>query len=210
MKTKLTPLFALLLAALLLCAVACGDPESNAAESTADTTASTNTTGNPANAPTSSDGTAAENITQAATPLPIYPGDIELDLPEMQEKTMVTLSLKDGQILGFSSLRKPLNDDIIDNYMDFQNVYGTVEGIDESFFESHVFRLAHSAHSSGSTRYAIESTKTAEGKIQVEIIEQHAAMSTRDLRKHYVLIAVEKAYAETPLDVHVTGVQLAS
>ena len=128
----------------------------------------------------------------------------------MQEEIMVTLSLKDGQILGFSSLRKPLSDDIIDNYIDFQNVYGTVEGIDESFFESHLFRLAHSAQSSGSTRYAIESVKTADGKIQVEIIEQHAAMSTRDLRKHYVLIAVEKAYAELPLDVHVTGVQLAS
>lgn len=203
MKTKLTPLFALLLAALLLCAVACGDPENNTTDST---TASTNTAGNPADTITSSDGSTAEKDTA----LPVYPGDIELDLPEMQEKTMVTLSLKDGQILGFSSLRKPLNDDIIDNYMDFQNVYGTVEGVDEAFFESHVFRLAHSAQSSGSTRYAIESVKTADGKIQVEIIEQHAAMSTRDLRKHYVLIAVEKAYAETPLDVHVTGVQLAS
>ncbi len=203
MKTKLNPLFALLLAALLLCAVACGDPENNTTDST---TASTNTAGNPADTITSSDGSTAEKDTA----LPVYPGDIELDLPEMQEEIMVTLSLKDGQILGFSSLRKPLSDDIIDNYIDFQNVYGTVEGIDESFFESHLFRLAHSAQSSGSTRYAIESVKTADGKIQVEIIEQHAAMSTRDLRKHYVLIAVEKAYAELPLDVHVTGVQLAS
>lgn len=203
MKTKLTPLFALLLAALLLCAVACGDPENNTTDST---TASTNTAGNPADTITSSDGSTAEKDTA----LPVYPGDIELDLPEMQEEIMVTLSLKDGQILGFSSLRKPLSDDIIDNYIDFQNVYGTVEGIDESFFESHLFRLAHSAQSSGSTRYAIESVKTADGKIQVEIIEQHAAMSTRDLRKHYVLIAVEKAYAELPLDVHITGVQLAS
>lgn len=203
MKTKLNPLFALLLAALLLCAVACGDPENNTTDST---TASTNTAGNPADTITSSDGSTAEKDTA----LPVYPGDIELDLPEMQEEIMVTLSLKDGQILGFSSLRKPLSDDIIDNYIDFQNVYGTVEGIDESFFESHLFRLAHSTQSSGSTRYAIESVKTADGKIQVEIIEQHAAMSTRDLRKHYVLIAVEKAYAELPLDVHVTGVQLAS
>ena len=205
MKTKLTPLFAILLAALLLSVAACGDPENHSTDSSADSNAETNVAGNPADTLTSSEG-----VTEAATALPVYPGDIDLELPEMKETPKAILSVKNGKILGMETLDKPKDTEIIRNYTDFQANYGVVEGIDEAFFDSYVLRLAHSAQSSGSTHYAVESVTPSDGKIEVEIIEQHAAMSTRDLRYHYVLVAVEKAHAETPFDVHITGVQLAS
>ncbi len=210
MKTKLIPLFAILLASLLLCAAACGNPESDTSDTAANSATDANVAGNPSETLASSDESTTENLTEAATALPLYPGDIELNLPDMQETINAVLSLKDGKLLGFSAFHKPQTGDIIESYTDFQALYGTVEGIDDTFFETHVFRLAHTAQSSSSTRYAVESVTPANDEIKVEIIEQHAAMATRDLRYHFVFVAVEKAHVETPLAVHITGVQLAS
>ncbi len=147
--------------------------------------------------------------TTPVTNLPVYPGDIEIEFPELQETPKIILSVKNGKVLGASSLDKPTNSDIIDNYNDFRTLYGTVEGIDEAFFETNVLRLVHTAQSSGSTRYAVESVTIENGTVKVEIIEQHAAISTRDLRYWFVFVAVDKDQAETPVEVNVTGIQLA-
>lgn len=210
MKTKLTPILAILLAALLLSAAACGRADEQPTDTTTET--ATGADGEVSQADTAN-GEASETdegATQAATDLPVYPGDIELNLPEMKEEPKVVLSRRDGKILGFSAMNKPQNSEFIESYTDFQTLYGTAEGIDEAFFETYTLRLVHTAQSASSTHYAIDSVSITNTEIKVEIIEQYAAMSTRDLRYHYIFIAVEKIQTATPTDVHVTSVQLAS
>ncbi len=218
MKTKLTPLFAILLASLLLCTAACGDPTNEGTDSTADSAANTNAAATPSEtlaineadtAENVTDANTSEHITEATTDLPVYPGDIELDLPDLRETSKVTLSVKNGSILGMDTLLKPMDGAVIGSYTDFQKRYGIVEGIDEAFFETHILRLVHTAQSSSSTRYAVDKVTLDNGTFKVEIIEQHAAMATRDLQYHYVFLAMEKAQSEANVEIHVTGVQLA-
>ncbi len=219
MKARIMNVITLtLLFCLLLTAVACGHtPPANPEKDTdpASSTAETSGKDTDNTPPVSEDGgtNTYEPETypeiEVNTTRPVYPGDIDIELPEIQETPKIILSVKDGKVLGASSLDKPMDSDIIDNLSDFQKLYGTVEGIDESFFESNVLRLVHSAQSSSSTRYAVESVTTEGDKIKVEIIEQHAAISTRDLRYWYVFAAVEKAQADTPVEVNVTSIQLA-
>ena len=162
------------------------------------------------NAPVTDGGSDTDGAdTAPVTNIPVYPGDIEIELPELQETAKIILSVKNGKVLGASSLDKPQDGDIIDNYNDFRTLYGTVEGIDENFFETNVLRLVHTAQSSSSTRYAVESVTIEDGKIKVEIIEQHAALATRDLRYWFVFAAVDKDQAEAPVEVNITGIQLA-
>lgn len=197
MKVRMMNMITLvLLFCLLLTAVACSTP-SNSEKNTEKT-------------PTAGGSTNTDSAdTTPVTNIPVYPGDIEIELPELQETPKIILSMKNGKVLGASSLVKPTDSDIIDNYSDFRALYGTVEGIDEAFFDTYILRLVHAAQSSGSTRYAVESVTQEDGTLKVEIIEQHAAISTRDLRYWYVFAAVEKAQAETPVAVNVTGIQLA-
>ncbi len=220
MKVKVMHLFTLtLLFCLLLTAIACGKSPHPTPENTPKPLDTTGGLLPPDDLPSDEeDGTEVDTALPAppenpeiGTDMPVYPGDgdIDIDLPELQEDAKIILSVKDGKVLGASSLDKPTDSDIIDNLSDFQKLYGTVEGIDESFFESNVLRLVHTAQSSGSTRYAVESVILEDGRLKVEIIEQHAAISTRDLRYWYVFIAVEKDLAEVPVDVNVTGIQLA-
>ena len=223
MKTKIMNIITLTsLLCLVLTAVSCNAaggsdsentkfPSTNAPENTPVTEGTTNPM---PDAGGSDDGESGTHLSpnpenpEIGTDLPVYPGDIEIELPELQETAKIILSVKNGKVLGASSLDKPVDSDIIDSYDDFQKLYGTVEGIDETFFDTHVLRLVHTAQSSGSTRYAVESVTLEDGKLKVEIIEQLAAISTRDLRHWFVFVAVERAYAETPVDVHVTGIQL--
>ena len=209
-----------LLLGLLLMAAACHhttpDPSTEVTGSThttADTPEKDTETTPPAGAYPDTDNTEPESRpeTEVSTDVPVYPGngDIDIELPEIQETAKIILSVKNGSILGVSSLDKPMDSDTITSYADFQKLYGTAEGINESFFETHVLRLVHTAQSSGSTRYAIESVTLEDGKIKVEVIEQLAAISTRDLRYWYVFAAVEKSQVETPVEVNVTGIQLA-
>ncbi|MBQ9780532.1 MAG: hypothetical protein IJW00_06270 [Clostridia bacterium] len=150
---------------------------------------------------------------EAGTTIPVYPGngDLDIELPELQEFSKIILSVKDGKVLGATALDKPADSDIIASYSDFQKLYGygTIDGINEAFFETHVLRLVHTAQSSGSTRYAVESVTLEDGKLKVEIIEQLAAISTRDIRYWYVFASVDKANTETPVEVNITGIQLA-
>ena len=218
MKNNVTKFAVLsLLLCLLLAAIACGGQSHTPSENTQPPAASGTGTpetgeetapGTQAGIPSDTTGDHTPN-TDAATDLPLYPGDIDIDMPELQETVNIMLSLKDGKVLGASTLNKPISSDVIDSYNDFRTLYGAVEGINESFFETHVLKLVHTAQSSGSTRYAVESVTVAEGKIKVEIIEQHPPISTRDLRYWYVFAAVEKSQADLPVDTNVTGVQLA-
>lgn len=221
MKAKIMNLITLtLLLCLLLTAAACGnasntDPENTQKPAASVTDAPEDSTENTPVTDGDTETEAGTNLPanpedpEIGTDFPVYPGDIEIQLPELQESLKIILSVKGGRVLGASSLDKPVDSDIIDNYSDFQSLYGTVEGIDEAFFETHVLRLVHNAQSSGSTRYAVESVTVEDGKVKVEIIEQHAAISTRDLRYWYVFAAVEKENTETPVEVNVTGIQLA-
>ena len=206
MKAKLIPIWAILLAALLLSAAACNRADKQPTDTDAEATTGIDSEVLPTD---TANGETSESTDEAATVLPLYPGDIELNLPETKEETEVFLSRRDGKILGLSSMNKPQNSEFIENYTDFRTLYGTAEGIDEAFFETYTLRLVHTAQAAGSTRYAIDSVTIANTEIKVEVIEQHAAMSTRDLRYHYIFIAVEKMQTATPVDVHVTGVQLA-
>ncbi len=219
MKARIMNVITLtLLFCLLLTAAACDSTSNNDPENT-QKPASTNavipekgTENAPVtdgNAGESTDTDNAETDTEAVTTTPDLPGeDIEIVLPELQETTKIILSVKNSKVLGASSLDKLIDSDIIDNYNDFRTLYGTVEGINEAFFEDHVLRLVHTAQSSSTTRYAVESVTLEDGTIKVEIIEQHAAMSTRDLRYWFVFVAVEKDQAETPVEVNVTSIQL--
>ncbi len=222
MKARIMSLITLtLLFCLVLTAIACGNtsnPNTPNTQKPTSTNTATPETGTE-NAPATGGGTntdGGENTpdtdigTEAVTNFPVYPGgNIEIELPELQETPKIILSVKNGKVLGASSLDKPADSDVIDNYSDFRTLYGTVESIDEAFFETNVLRLVHTAQSSGSTRYAVESVTVEDGKIKVEIIEQHAAIATRDLRYWFVFVAVEKDHVETPVEVNVTGIQLA-
>lgn len=222
MKARIMNVITLsLLFCLLLTAVACSTANGPAPVDTqkpaaSDTNAAEKNTGNTPSTGEDPDTGNTESESdpehEAGTTIPVYPGDGDLDieLPELQETAKIILSIKNGKVLGAASLDKPTDGDIINSYSDFRTLYGTVEGIDEAFFETNVLRLVHTAQSSGSTRYAVESVTVEDGKVKVEIIEQHAAIATRDLRYWYVFVVVDKDQAETPVEVNVTGIQLAN
>ena len=213
----LTPITAILLLCLLLTAVACDYPEINFPLGTQPST-TPNTAPSEKESETCPDtheNTLSE-ITETEThpqipvdtTFPMYPGDIDITLPELQEFFQIILSVKDGMVLGATSLDKPENSDIIDSLSTFESLYGAVEGIDEAFFETYALRLVYTDESSGSTRYAVESVTVEDGRLKVEIIEQYAAISTKDLRYWYVFAVVEKEHRELPVDIHITGIQL--
>ena len=203
----------LLILCLLLTAVACGGASTTAPEDTTNAPSDTSAKDTEASVPSDEASTSNENNSlpdiEVGT-LPLYPGDIELDLPTLQESSKIILSVKNGNVIGAASSYAPTGNQNITSYKDFQSMYGTVEGMTEAFFEDHALVLVHTAESSGSTRYAVDSVTMVDGTIHVEIIEQHAAMSTRDLRVWYVFAAVKKGHAQLPVEVNVTGVQLAA
>lgn len=130
------------------------------------------------------------------------------EAPDMTGTEPIYIFSKNDKVLGASSLQKPADSDLISTYEQYVALYGEETGIDEAFFETHTLRLVHTATHSGSTRYAVDSVALVDGTIKVEVIEQLAAISTRDLQYWFVFIAVEKDMAETPVEVNITSIQL--
>lgn len=226
---KIHHILFILLAGLLLTLAACSHAEDNTlegnqtslstdAEISSDSTqapssADSSPAGAQTNAVSSSEGASDDSAPETdeadelSTIITADPDDLVM-IPDLKESDKIILSLKDGKILGAASSYKAPGSGIIKNYKDFQELYGAAEGIDETFFETHDLKLVHTAQSSSSTRYAVESVTLENGTVKVEVLELLAAMATRDLRYWYVFAAVEKSQADSPVETQVTTVQV--